>query len=124
MNCLHNVTYGCTVVTHGASQRCRKSRASQSCTRFAAAVRSSARRSRQDGSRLLRLPTPSLSISSTGRTIETGCCIADAKIAFTVKLSEALVERLRSYAGSRGLSLSDIVSRALEAFLPRRKKRG
>src|SRR5438128_84342 len=73
MNCLHNVTYGCTVVTHGASQRCRKSRASQSCTRFAAAVRSSARRSRQDGSRLLRLPTPSLSISSTGRTIETGC---------------------------------------------------
>ncbi len=50
--------------------------------------------------------------------------IADAKIAFTVKLSEALVERLRSYAGSRGLSLSDIVSRAVEAFLPRRKKRG
>jgi len=50
--------------------------------------------------------------------------IADAKIAFTVKLSEALVERLRSYAGRRGLSLSDIVSRALEAFLPRRKKRG
>jgi predicted transcriptional regulator len=50
--------------------------------------------------------------------------IADAKIAFTVKLSERLVERLRSYANTRGLSLSDIVSRALEAFLPRRKKRG
>ena len=50
--------------------------------------------------------------------------ITDAKIAFTVKLSEGLVERLRSYASARGLSLSDIVSRALEAFLPRRKKRG
>ena len=50
--------------------------------------------------------------------------VADAKIAFTVKLSEALVERLRSYAARRGLSLSDLVSRALEAFLPRRKKRG
>ncbi len=51
--------------------------------------------------------------------------VADAKkIAFTVKLSEGLVERLRSYASTRGLSLSDIVSRALKAFLPRRKKRG
>ena len=50
--------------------------------------------------------------------------VADAKIAFTVKLSEALVERLRSYASTRGLSLSDMVSRALEAFLPRRMKRG
>jgi predicted DNA-binding transcriptional regulator YafY len=50
--------------------------------------------------------------------------VGDAKIAFTVKLSEALVERLRSYASTGSLSLSDIVSRALEAFLPRRKKRG
>jgi len=50
--------------------------------------------------------------------------VTDRKIAFTVKLSERLVERLRSYANARGLSLSDIVSRALEAFLPRRKKRG
>ena|SRR2546427_10616511 len=50
--------------------------------------------------------------------------VGDTKIAFTVKLSEALVERLRSYASTRRLSLSDIVSRALEALLPRRKKRG
>ena len=48
----------------------------------------------------------------------------DPKIAFTVKLSETLVERLRSYASRKGLSLSDTVSRALEAFLPQRKKRG
>jgi len=73
MNCLHNVTYGCTVVTHGASQRRGKSRTSQSCARFAAAIRSFARRSRQNGSRLLRLPTASISVSSTSRAIETGC---------------------------------------------------
>ena len=50
--------------------------------------------------------------------------VADAKIAFTVKLSEKLVARLRSYASVRGVSLSDIVSRALEALLVRGKKRG
>jgi hypothetical protein len=73
MNGLHCVTYGCIVVTHGASQRRRKSRTSQSCARFAAAIRSFARRSGQDGSRLLGLATTSVSVSSTGRTIETGC---------------------------------------------------
>ena len=50
--------------------------------------------------------------------------VTDSKIAFTVKLSEKLVERLRSYAATKGLSLSDIVSRALEALLTRGKKRG
>jgi hypothetical protein len=50
--------------------------------------------------------------------------VADTKIAFTVKLSERLVEHVRSYAKQRGLSLSDIVNRALEAFLPRSAKRG
>jgi hypothetical protein len=73
MNCLNNVTCGCTLVTHGASQRYRKSRASQSCTRFVAAIRYFAGCGRQDGSRLLRLPTPSIPISPTSRTIETGC---------------------------------------------------
>ena len=50
--------------------------------------------------------------------------VTDAKMAFTVKLSKGLVERLRSYANRRGLSRSDIVTRALESFLPRRKKLG
>ena len=50
--------------------------------------------------------------------------IADAKIAFTVKLSAGLVQRLRSYAGAKGLSLGDMVSRAIEAFLQRSTKRG
>ena len=50
--------------------------------------------------------------------------VADAKVAFTVKLSEALVKRLRAYAKTRNISLSEIVSRALEALLLRKKKRG
>ena len=73
MNCLYFVTYGCTLMTYEACQRCGKSRASQSCTRFAAAVRSSAGCGRQDGSRLFSLATPSISIPSTGGPIETGC---------------------------------------------------
>src|SRR5213593_2794595 len=73
MSCLNNVISGCILVTHGASQRCRKSRASQSCPRFTAAIRFFAGCSRPDGSRLLRFPTSSLPISSTSRTIETGC---------------------------------------------------
>jgi len=73
MNCLHDVTYGCTLVTHGASQRHRKSRASQSCTQFVAAIRTPTGCRRQDGSRLLCLPPSSISISSTSRTIEKRC---------------------------------------------------
>jgi hypothetical protein len=73
MNPLHYVTYGCTVVTHGASQRCRQSTASQSRARFATAIRFFTGCRRQDGSRLLRLPTSSLSISSTSRAAERRC---------------------------------------------------
>jgi hypothetical protein len=58
------------------------------------------------------------------RRLKQAVPVGDAKIAFTVKLSERLVERLRSYVGTTGLSLSEIVSRALEVFLTRRKKRG
>lgn len=50
--------------------------------------------------------------------------VEDAKIAFTVKLSRGLVERLRMYAKSTGLSLSEIVSRALVAVLNRGGGRG
>jgi len=50
--------------------------------------------------------------------------IEDAKVAFTVKLSRSLVERLRMYATSTGLTLSEIVSRALIAVLNRGGGRG
>jgi predicted DNA-binding transcriptional regulator YafY len=46
--------------------------------------------------------------------------VGDSKIAFTVKLSQALVGRLRDYASATGLTLSDIVSRAVLKLLNRR----
>lgn len=46
--------------------------------------------------------------------------VGDEKIAFTVKLSRGLVAQVRSYARTKRLSLSELVSRALRAFLPRR----
>ena len=50
--------------------------------------------------------------------------VTDAKIAFTVKLSQELVRRVRSFANSTGLSLSEIVSRALLTVLKQRRGRG
>jgi len=50
--------------------------------------------------------------------------VGDTKIAFTVKLSQALVRRLRAFANRTDLPLSEIVSRALLAALPQRKRRG
>lgn len=50
--------------------------------------------------------------------------VGDPKIAFTVKLSRNLVERLRMHASSTGLTLSDIVSRAVLKFLSRGRGRG
>jgi len=73
MNYLSYVTYSCIVVTHVASRQCRKGRTSQSCTHITATVRSTAGCSRQDGWRLLYLPPPGLSVSSTSESAETGC---------------------------------------------------
>jgi predicted DNA-binding transcriptional regulator YafY len=50
--------------------------------------------------------------------------LGDPKIAFTVKLSRSLVERLRAYASSTGLTLSDIVSRAVLKLMNRGPGRG
>jgi predicted DNA-binding transcriptional regulator YafY len=50
--------------------------------------------------------------------------IGDVKVAFTVKLSQELVRRLRIFANRTGLSLSEIVSRALLAALSQRRRRG
>lgn len=50
--------------------------------------------------------------------------VGDAKITFTVKLSGTLVDRLRAYAASTGLTLSDLVSRAVLRLLNRGSRRG
>ena len=50
--------------------------------------------------------------------------VGDAKVSFTIKLSRNLVDRIRSYAASTGLTLSEIVSRTLQALLNRGGGRG
>ncbi len=50
--------------------------------------------------------------------------VSEAKSAFTVKLSRSLIQRVRSYARASGLSISEVVSRALLALLPGGRGRG
>ena len=49
---------------------------------------------------------------------------SEAKLAFTVKLPHSLVRRVRAFAAAKGLSISEVVSRALLALLPRGRGRG
>jgi predicted DNA-binding transcriptional regulator YafY len=50
--------------------------------------------------------------------------VGDAKISFTVKVSRSLVDKLRTYAASTGLTLSEIATRAFSAVLHRGGGRG
>jgi predicted DNA-binding transcriptional regulator YafY len=50
--------------------------------------------------------------------------LSEAKLAFTVKLPHSLVGRVRTFAAAKGLSISEVVSRALLALLPRGRGRG
>src|SRR5271157_2334541 len=50
--------------------------------------------------------------------------VGDVKVSFTIKLSRRLVQRLRAYAASTGLTLSEIASRAFSAVLHRGGGRG
>src|SRR5215475_15601185 len=49
---------------------------------------------------------------------------SEAKLAFTVKLPHSLIQRVREYATTKRLSISEVVSRALLALLPRGRGRG
>jgi predicted HicB family RNase H-like nuclease len=50
--------------------------------------------------------------------------VSETKLAFTVKLPHSLIHRVRLYAEAKGLSISEVVSRALLALLPRGRGRG
>ena len=50
--------------------------------------------------------------------------VAESKLAFTVKLPRSLIQRVRLYASVKGLSISEVVNRALLALLPRGRGRG
>ena len=58
------------------------------------------------------------------RQLKRAVPVGETKIAFTVKLPQGLVERLRAYAGTTGVSLSEIASQAFESILRRRRTRG
>ena len=58
------------------------------------------------------------------QTLKQPLPVGDAKISFTVKLSRGLIEKLRNYAASTGLTLSEIVSRAVLTMLHRGGGRG
>ena len=49
---------------------------------------------------------------------------SETKLAFTVKLPQSLIQRVRAYAATKRLSISEVVSRALLALLPRGRGRG
>jgi len=50
--------------------------------------------------------------------------VGEIKLAFTVKLPPSLIRRVRGFAAATGASISEVVSRALLAFLMRRRTRG
>lgn len=50
--------------------------------------------------------------------------VSESKLAFTVKLSHSLIGRVRLYASVKKVAISEVVSRALLAFLPRGGGRG
>jgi predicted DNA-binding transcriptional regulator YafY len=50
--------------------------------------------------------------------------VSEPKLAFTVKLPRGLIQRVRLYASVKNLTISEVVSRALVALLPRGRGRG
>jgi hypothetical protein len=50
--------------------------------------------------------------------------VSESKLAFTVKLPHSLIQRVRRYASVKRISISEVVSRALGAFLSRGGGRG
>jgi hypothetical protein len=50
--------------------------------------------------------------------------VSESKLAFTVKLPRSLIQRVRLYASVKRISISEVVTRALLAFLPRGGGRG
>lgn len=50
--------------------------------------------------------------------------IPDQKIAFTVKLSQELIQTIRQHSQAKGQNISETVTQALEAFLFKGRGRG
>jgi hypothetical protein len=70
MNGLTRVIYSCIVMTYGPRQRCPKGRTSESCSRVAAAVRSTAQCRRAFSTRLFDFCSTSIPLFATGSAVE------------------------------------------------------
>jgi hypothetical protein len=77
--CLTRVICGCIVMTYGSRQRGRESRAAESCSRPAAADRSTARGCRAIGARLFHFSPTSVSIPAAGAKAERASSCERAK---------------------------------------------
>jgi predicted DNA-binding transcriptional regulator YafY len=75
----------------------------------------------QDGS---LSPRPAYRYLEQAQRLQAPLPLSEAKLAFTVKLPHSLVQRVRAFALAKGWSISEVVSRALLALLPRGRGRG
>ena len=103
--CLTHVIYGCTVMTYGP--RLQLPVAAERLARDCSISSRQAYRYLQQAQRL-KQPVP----------------VSAPKLAFTVKLPRSLIQRVRLYASVKRISISEVVSRALLAILPRGGGRG
>jgi hypothetical protein len=60
----------------------------------------------------------------TAKQLTEPIVVPDQKTAFTVKLSIGLIQQLRQHAELTGLTLSELVSQALKAFIQQGRGRG
>src|SRR5579864_1983064 len=99
-------------MSDGSCQPYPKGGTNQSGPYLAAAVPALARGCPAIGPRLLDLRTSGYRYLEQAQQLKRPISVGDAKVSFTVKLSRSLVDRLRAYAASTGLTLSEIASRA------------
>src|SRR3954451_17739107 len=122
--CLYCVIRGCIVMTYGPCQRRPKSRASQSRStllRDFDQLPDAVEQLAQDCS---ISPRQAYRYLQQAQRLKEPLAVSEPKLAFTVKLPPSLIQRVRLYASVRNLSISEVVSRALLALLPRGRGRG
>jgi hypothetical protein len=116
-------TISYTYMTYGPRKRCPEGRAPQPSSPPARAIQPA-----QAVGKLARecsiSPRQAYRYLQQAQHLKEPVPIGDAKSAFTVKLSQGLIAKVRRYAASTGLSIGEAVTRALLAWLRRERGRG
>ena len=122
---LRYVIIGCIVMTYGPRQRRPESRAAQSRSRTLLRdfdqLPDAVEQLAQDCS---ISPRQAYRYLQQAQRLKEPLAVSESKLAFTVKLPPSLIQRVRLYASVKNLSISEVVSRALLALLPRGRGRG